>query len=142
MKFDFVNGRPADHRIKLAVVTAMLLGCVGGCGAQGSGTLPQLIPVKGKVTLKGQPVTNGTIRFEPDDYGRAASGKLQSDGTFVLTTQKEGDGVVPGHHRVSITNYDTKSKEGALLRKTLNASKSKLEADVSAEKTEFSFDIQ
>jgi hypothetical protein len=141
MKLDFVNGPATAHRIRLAVVTAMLCGCAGGCGASGSGTLPELIPVKGKVTFKGKPVAIGTIRFEPDDYGRPAAGKLQSDGTFVLTTLKEGDGVVPGHHRVSITNFDIKSKEGALLNKSLNASKSKLEADVSAEKTEFTFDI-
>jgi hypothetical protein len=142
MIFEVVNGPVSARRIKLAVVSLMLFGSVGGCGAQGSGSFTQLIPVKGKVTLKGQSVTIGTIRFEPDDYGRPASGKLQSDGTFVLTTLKEGDGVVAGHHRVSITNFDIKSKEGALLRKSLNASKSRLEADVSPEKTEFTFDIQ
>jgi hypothetical protein len=141
MTSDFANKHAPDHRIKLAIVVAMLLGCCVGCGANGSGTLPQLIPVKGKVTFKGQPVSMGSIRFEPDDYGRPATGKLQSDGTYVLTTLKDGDGVVPGHHRVSIIDLNIKSKDGAVLQKYLNTSKAKLEADVSAEKTEFAFDL-
>ena len=77
---------------------------------------PSLIPVKGKVTFKGEPLTTGLVRFEPDDFGRPASGKLQSDGTFVLSTLKEGDGVVAGHHRVSITSLDPKSKAAAIRR--------------------------
>ena len=65
-----------------------------------------LLPVKGKVTYKGQPVAKGTIRFEPDGYGRPATGRLQSDGSFVLGTNKEGDGVVAGAHRVSVSGFD------------------------------------
>ena len=141
MTFDFVNKLAPGHGMKLAIVIATLFGCCAGCGANGSGTLPQLIPVKGKVTFKGQPLTIGAIRFEPDDFGRPATGKLQSDGTYVLSTLKEGDGVVPGHHRVTIIDLNIKSKDGAILQKYLNTSKSKLEADVSAEKTEFAFDL-
>jgi hypothetical protein len=120
----------------------LLLPSISGCGAKNAGTLAELIPVKGKVTFNGQPLTIGTIRFEPDDFGRPASGKLQSDGTFVLSTLKEGDGVVAGHHVVSISNFDMKSKEGALLRQYFKTSKTKLEADVSAQHTEFTFDLK
>jgi hypothetical protein len=141
MTSDFVKKVALDHRIRQSIAAVMLLAWCGGCGANGSGTLPSLLPVKGKVTFKGQPVTTGTVRFEPDDYGRPATGKLQSDGTYVLTTLKEGDGVVPGHHRVSITDLNLKSKDGAILQKYLNTSKTKLEADVSAEKTEFAFEL-
>ena len=103
-----------DLRIRFAIAVTMLFAWCSGCGANGAGTLPQLLPVKGKVTFKGQPLTVGTVRFEPDDYGRPATGKLQSDGTFVLSTLKDADGVVPGHHRVTITNVDNKSKDGAV----------------------------
>ena len=65
-----------------------------------------MIPVKGKVTYKGQPVTKGVVQFEPDGYGRPARGQLQSDGTFELTTFKPGDGVVAGEHRISISELD------------------------------------
>src|SRR5271165_2392317 len=108
MTSDFASERARDYGIKLAMAAAMLFGLCSGCGAQGSGTLAPLLQVKGKIFFKGQPLTTGTVRFEPDDFGRPASGKLQSDGTFVLTTLKEGDGVVAGHHRVSITNPDAK----------------------------------
>jgi hypothetical protein len=127
--------------IKLGIVAMLLLGFCGGCGAKGAGKMPDLIPVKGKVTFKGQPLTIGTVRFEPDDFGRPASGKLQSDGTFVLTTLTEGDGVVAGHHRVAITGIDPKSKDAKALKKYSDSARSKFEAEVSAEKTEFSFDI-
>ena len=63
MTSDFANKLVRDHRIKLAIVVAMLIGCCIGCGTSGSGTLPQLIPVKGKVTFKGQPLTMGTDPF-------------------------------------------------------------------------------
>jgi hypothetical protein len=143
MPFDHMNRFARDYRIKLAVLAALFLGCGSGCGAKGAGAAPDLIPVKGKVTLLGQPLTMGTIRFEPDDFGRPASGKLQSDGTFVLSTTTEGDGVVAGHHRVSITNISPKSKEGALLKKYTSGKTAKpLEADVSAEQFEFNFDIR
>jgi hypothetical protein len=117
-----------------------LLACAG-CGSGAAEKAAELIPVKGKVTVQGQPLSTGTVRFEPDDFGRPASGRLNADGTFVLSTHKEGDGVVAGHHRVSITNYDTKSKAAGALKKFLTTTKKPLEADVSPEQTEFTFDI-
>jgi hypothetical protein len=144
MSFDFANRSGRDQRVKLAIVAVLLLGCGGGCGAKGAGASPDLIPVKGRVFFKGQPLTSGTVRFEPDDFGRPAFGKLQSDGTFVLSTTKDGDGVVAGHHRVSIadTNLNSQSKPKALLKKYAAALTSKFQADVSPEKTEFSFEIE
>jgi hypothetical protein len=124
------------------MLALIVLGPCTGCGVGGAGTLPSLIPVKGKVTFKGEPLTTGVVHFEPDDFGRPANGKLQSDGTFVLSTLKEGDGVVAGHHRVSITGLDRKSKAAAMPKKQWAAAMAKLEADVSADKTEFTFDIR
>jgi hypothetical protein len=128
-------------RFRFAIAVSMLVAWCSGCGTKGAGELPQLLPVKGKVTFKGQPLSSGSVRFEPDDYGRPAYGKLNSDGTFVLSTLKDGDGVVPGHHKVSITDLDIKSTQGAAVMKYLRTSNSKLEADVSPEKTEFTFDL-
>src|SRR4051794_18550874 len=84
----------AARACNFATLALFLLAACAGCGAKGAGTLPNLIPVKGKVTFKGQPLTKGTVHFEPDDYGGPAAGQLQADGSFVLTTAKEGDGVV------------------------------------------------
>jgi hypothetical protein len=49
--------------------------------------------------------------------------------------------VVAGHHRVTITSNDPKSKAAAAIKKFLVTSKVPLEADVSPEKTEFTFNI-
>ncbi len=126
--------------LRFPMLASVLLGSCIGCGASGSGTMPSLVPVTGKVTFKGQPLTTGTVRFEPEDYGRPATGKLQPDGTFALTTLKEGDGVVPGHHRVSIIGTDPKAKP-AVPKKYADGGSSKFEADVSAENKEFTFAI-
>ena len=126
--------------LTLPMLALALLGPSTGCGANGAGTMPSLVPVTGKVTFKGQPLTTGIVRFEPDDFGRPATGKLQPDGTFVLTTLKDGDGVVAGHHLVSITDTDSKAKP-AVPKKYANGQSSKFVADVSPESKEFTFDI-
>ncbi len=133
---------PSLNVFTLPIAALVLIGSCAGCGANGAGTMPTLIPVKGHVTFKGEPLTTGTVRFEPTDYGRAASGKLQSDGSFVLTTLKEGDGVIPGHHRVYVTDLNPKSKPGPVPKRYTTPTTSKLEAEVSAEKTEFAFDLR
>ena len=141
MRSDFTSRFLPIPAFKLTTLALVVLGICSGCGAKGSGTMPTLIPVKGKVTFKGQPLSKGTVHFEPDDYGRPATGELQSDGTFVLTTLTEGDGVVAGHHRVCITDTDAKSKSGALPKKYAILGASKLEADVSEQNKEFTFEI-
>jgi hypothetical protein len=101
-----------------------------------------LIPVKGKVTYKGQPVAKGRVKFAPDGYGRPAYGQLHSDGSFVLTTEKEGDGVVAGEHRVIVTDTGIKSPKDALAAKWANRAASGLTANVDAEHNEFTFDLK
>ncbi len=132
--------------MRLNVLTWITLaGALMGGGlacAPGAGSSPPLIPVKGKVSFKGQPLTRGVIKFEPDGYGRCASGQLQSDGTFVLTTDKEGDGVVAGHHQVSIAGTGSSSAKELVPRKYTQRNTSKLTAEVDADHTEFTFDLK
>jgi hypothetical protein len=123
-------------------LAAMFLAVCWGCGPAGRGVAPSLIPVKGKVTYKGQPLISGTVRFEPDDFGRPASGKLQSDGTYVLSTAKEADGVVAGSHKVSITNVDNKLGKDRAFQRFMQPASSKLTAEVSPEATEFNFELK
>lgn len=126
---------------KLFALAVLVAGPCWGCGS-GNGTPVALIPVKGKVTYKGQPLTKGLVVFEPDGYGRMASGQLQSDGTFELSTLKPGDGVVAGEHRISITQLDKALAKDRALKKYASPSSSKLTAEVSPEKTEFTFDLK
>jgi hypothetical protein len=125
---------------KLVVLTSFLTGSCCGCGTS-SATPVALIPVKGKVTYKGQPVTKGVVRFD-SDYGRPASGQIQADGTFELTTLQPGDGVVAGEHRVYLSGLDKNLAKDRALQKYSSPSSSKLTAEVSPEKTEFTFDLK
>jgi hypothetical protein len=89
-----------------AVLTAAFV-TVAGCGpANGL----NLVKVSGKVTYKGQPVKNGTVFFMPDEgkktVGPAAVGSITSDGSYTLSTESPGDGVVVGEHRVGLTGVE------------------------------------
>ncbi len=88
--------------VKRTVASATLLILIGpiwGC----SETIerPKTFPVSGKVTFKGQRVPKGSITFQPDK-GQPSVGEIESDGTYKLSTFAQGDGAVPGHHRVFI----------------------------------------
>ena len=133
--------------MKMSLVRMMTLAaslaCAGsGCGLAGGGKAPDLIPVKGKVTYKGKPLAKGTVTFEPDGFGRQARGELQSDGSFVLSTLKEGDGVVPGEHRVSVTGVEKSLARDRAFTKYASPNTSRLTAEVDREHTEFTFDLK
>ena len=70
---------------------------LGGCGDG----LPERGKVTGKVTFNGKPVPEGTVTFYPET-GRSATGRIQPDGTYTLTTFDEGDGAIVGPHEVTI----------------------------------------
>jgi hypothetical protein len=123
------------------LLVAVFLAPCWGCGSAG-GSASELIPVKGRVTYKGQPLTKGLVQFAPRNTGREASGQIQADGTFVLTTFKEGDGVVAGKHRVSISELDKSLARDRALRKYASPNTSGLTAEVSREQTEFPFDLK
>ena len=113
---------------------------LSGCGETSSTYTGALIPVKGKVTFKGQPLINGTVSFEPEDAGRETQGDIKPDGTYEMSTYKAGDGIVPGLYRVGISGKPKGGK--AIPAKYRSASSSKLEADVSSDKNEFNFDLK
>jgi hypothetical protein len=80
----------------VAVAGAFLL---TGCG--GPTSKYPTAPVRGKVTYKSAPVPNGTVMFIPEN-GPTATGQIQQDGTYVLTSD-EANGAVLGSHKVVIT---------------------------------------
>ncbi|MEZ6097574.1 MAG: hypothetical protein R3E01_01245 [Pirellulaceae bacterium] len=78
------------------IVLASFCAGVAGC-ARG----PAKAPVKGTVTVNGQPITEGRVTFHPVK-GRSASGRINADGTYELTTDEPGDGALVGEHTVTI----------------------------------------
>ena len=68
----------------------------------------ELVPVRGTITIEGQPLSAGRVMFAPIargdglDAGKPAFGNLQPDGSFVLSTYQDNDGAIAGDHWVTI----------------------------------------
>ncbi len=79
---------------------------VVGCGSSG----PKTVNVTGKVTVKGEPLTNCKIDFQPVDPAcQAASGQIGADGTYTLYTGATGTpGAMVGKYKV-VLRPDTSS---------------------------------
>ncbi len=130
---------------------AILIGLNLGCGEKSK--FPETVPVSGKVTYLGQPVAKGTVSFL-SDKGQPATGAIQPDGTYQLSTFGEKDGATPGHHKVMIIANDGDptlmpgSSPGYKLPKDLVPKKygamatSGLEAEVSKDKPTIDFDLK
>lgn len=86
------------------IVMIVALTAVGGCQKSAF----EVAPVRGKVSMAGQPLSQGKVMFAPVSgadsgvAGKAAVGLIQPDGSFALTTYAEGDGAVIGEHWVTV----------------------------------------
>lgn len=77
----------------LPVVLVVLTGCGG----------PRPVPVHGKITRDGVPIPRATLIFSPVGAGsRPASGTADGDGRYAATTDRPGDGLMPGEYRVAV----------------------------------------
>ncbi|VTR96553.1 Uncharacterized protein OS=Singulisphaera acidiphila (strain ATCC BAA-1392 / DSM 18658 / VKM B-2454 / MOB10) GN=Sinac_3752 PE=4 SV=1 [Gemmata massiliana] len=126
-------------RVLLAAILGVVSACATGCGDSG----PKLYSVKGKVSVDGKPASDATVFFhrkgrenpnEPVPYG-----KCGPDGSFALTTSKEGDGAQAGEYVVTVVWPDmSKAPDGNggrpdLLRGAYDkAAKSAIKATVEA----------
>ena len=93
------------------------------------------------MTYKGQPLVRGTITFEPEGAGKEGRAEIQPDGTYVLSTYKAKDGAVPGAHRISIEGATGKAKSTKIPPRYSGTNGSKLQAEVTPEKTDYPFDL-
>jgi hypothetical protein len=73
---------------------------VVACGC--SDGRPTRVPVAGHVTIDGQPLTRGNVKFVPSN-GRPSSGKIGEDGGFKLNCYDGNDGALLGKHRVQVS---------------------------------------
>jgi hypothetical protein len=130
--------RPA-RRLGLLFVLGL-----AGCWAPGpyAGTL---YPVKGRVLLAdGNPLNGGSVRFIPEVGGLPASGKIEMDGSFSLTSPRDRAGAAPGEYKIRIEpNPELLVKKGRKDQKLPFASKYReydgntgLTATIKAEPTE------
>ena len=66
---------------------------------------PRRVPVSGQVLVDDQPMPGGFVRVVPA-IGRSATGKIDSQGRFTLTTYEDKDGCIPGTHNVEVVFID------------------------------------
>jgi hypothetical protein len=119
-------------RSRVVVALAGVWAAVASLGCGGAAGLDGTVPIRGRVSYQGKPLTDAEVQYLPKDVqrGRLARGKVQADGSFVMTTLRPGDGVLPGEYRVvvyafephpgepgrgenggeSLVNYDPKSR--------------------------------
>ncbi len=77
----------------LLVITAVLTGC--GDGRDG-------VPVSGKITVKGQPLADILVTFQPLGEGIGSTGTTDSDGRYTLQfADNQQEGAAPGKHQVT-----------------------------------------
>lgn len=77
---------------------AIMVGCGDG--------RPPAYPTKGKVVFAdGSPVKVGTIETKSLLHDAQATAAIERDGSFVLTTYKEGDGAVSGPHTCVVVQF-------------------------------------
>jgi hypothetical protein len=81
-----------------------LLGCVlfGASVGCADGALPDMVPIHGSVSYRGQPLDHGTVIFLPTSGARQASGEIGRDGMYELTTLEKGDGAQFGEYKIVI----------------------------------------
>lgn len=89
--------------IACPLVLLALTGCSRG---------PEIVPVEGKVLYNGQPLTFGSVMFQPE-AGQPARGVIQADGTFTLSTNQTGDGATVGRNRVRVTCFEAQNPHAA-----------------------------
>lgn len=123
---------------RIAGLLTVTLGLVGGCSDR-----PELVPVSGTVYYKGKPVETGVVMFQPDVGGIGRS-RIGPDGRYSLETLEQGEGVIPGMHKVRVSvrakppGFGGEVGLGKLLipEKYIHFDQSGLTFDVTADRTE------
>ena len=121
---------------------ALLLLGLTSCGDSG----PKLYPVSGKVDYNGQNIKGGAVTFIPMEGSESkynASGEIQEDGSFTLSTYIDRDnnreGAPAGKYKVTVTWYGEGGGRGTftpsneLPSQYASADETPLEAEVKPE---------
>jgi hypothetical protein len=90
--------------LRRLAVLALLLGLLPGSGCGGG---PPLLPVSGKVTLDGQPLTGGGVTLVPQNADKDSKvpppvGQIDANGQYVIYTGGRA-GAPEGKYKVTVT---------------------------------------
>ncbi len=133
-------------------LTALLALLGSGCSKSG----PPMGRVSGKVTVKGAPLTKGTITFVPTDAARPnATSLISVDGAYNLQSREPGDGAELGDYQVVVSSVgnaeildyipkgkDAKKTAAIISPKYESADTSGLKATVKSGGNTFDFDLE
>ena len=133
-RFQVVSKPSAVHMITLSVVVMCFV--LTGCSDQ-----LRTYPVSGKVRFTtGGVVHVGTVELKSKEHNVQARGQIQSDGSFTLTTYKDGDGAIAGMHDCVVVQFvmaegisgHKPSTVGVVDRRFASYSTSGLKAEISS----------
>src|SRR5581483_380642 len=97
--------RQKPYHVAVSVAGVLLLYVLCGRGAADDPTeLAAVHPARGQVLCDGKPLPEAALRLYPvgpGDFPRP-QGQSKADGSFVLWTYRQGDGVPPGEYRVTV----------------------------------------
>jgi hypothetical protein len=92
-----------------------------GLAVAGCTPTPQIktVPVAGKVTYKGEPVSGALVTFVTEDTtGKPANGRTDGEGKYRLTTIVSGsntqDGAMPGNYVVTVSKKSSGTTQTTL----------------------------
>ena len=92
----------------------VLLTTAAGCGVD----RPETIPVSGRITFDGSaPPAAGILYFTTDVPAegfprRPTLAKFDEQGGFRVTTWDRGDGLMPGHYKITVECWETPPELG------------------------------
>lgn len=88
----------------LPLLSMLGLVILAGCSSESEGV--PVFPVRGKLFMEGTPAEGALVIFHPviptEPETINPNGRVQSDGSFQLTTYKSHDGAPAGEYRVTV----------------------------------------
>jgi hypothetical protein len=129
------------------LVVAACIPLLPGCKKESA----KLVPVAGKVTLKGQPITAGQVSLIPlskdEKTAGISSGAIDSDGSYKILTNGK-DGAPLGKYRVTVTPPMMPAPEGKkgpmvpFNKAYMNTTNTPLEIEVVASPVAGAYDLK
>ena len=94
--------RPSSRRLNPFVCALLAVTVLIGCGGR------KTYSIKGKIVYEddqsaAEDLVGYTVTLQSVEQSVSATGIVEPDGTFEVSTYEPGDGAVPGKHRVAVT---------------------------------------
>ncbi len=106
---------------------AILVVVLAGCSRSIDATPPEVFPVSGTITCRGEPIAEALLTFWPADKSEPAFALADRQGRFRCLTN-DTDGIAPGEYAVTVSR-----PEGGIPRKYAEAETTPLYVEIDRE---------